>query len=109
VLGAKISRNFAHRKWILCAAGGVAFFCLPGLVAEEAGCKDTISVKLGGVGETQSHFVDGMAKAREFIWRHWTEKRCGKLFVRSVSKEGVGSDSHDEIEVLGDGNPVYIA
>jgi hypothetical protein len=85
------------------------FFCLPRFVAEESTCKDTLSVEIGGIDQTQEHYDNSSAKAREFIWRHWTERRCADLFVRAISKEGVESESHDKIELLAEGKPVFVA
>ena len=97
------------RKWILCIVGVLPLLCLSRSVAEGAGCKDTLSVRLGHTTETQADEEKSSAKAREFIWRHWTEKRCGKLLVRALSKEGVESTSHEKIQLLVGRAPVFIA
>jgi hypothetical protein len=38
-------------------------------------------------------------KARGFLWQHWSEKKCGELFLTEWSREGVRTDSHYKIPV----------
>lgn len=37
---------------------------------------------------------------REFLWNHWRDRKCAKLVLKSISKEGKETDSHFEIKLL---------
>ena len=37
------------------------------------------------------------AEARGFLWQHWSEKKCGELFLTAWSREGVRTDSRYKI------------
>ena len=76
---------------------------IPQLRAEDTPSKESLSVKIGDLRESKDHNKADMAKAREFIWRHWLERKCGDLIVTAWSKEGVRTDSRDKIQLL-DGN-----
>jgi hypothetical protein len=95
------------RKWILWIAALSHAFCVVSLFAEDTGCGDTLSVKLGDIGETHTHFVEASAEAREFIWLHWTERTCGELFLTAWSVEGVRTDSVHKVESI-PGNTVVL-
>ena len=85
----------------------LSLLCVVSLFAENTDCRDTLSVKLGGTGETQTHYVENAAKAREFIWLHWTQRTCGEVILTAWSKEGVRTDSVYKVE-LTRGNTVVL-
>jgi hypothetical protein len=76
------------------------------LAADHSDCRDILSVKVAPIDGNRVR-ADSFAKIREFIWSHWIEKKCGKLLIHAVSKEGVVSDSNDRI-ILEQGKPAFI-
>jgi hypothetical protein len=98
-------RSPKFQTWILCIALSQVLSFVS-LFADDTGC-DMLSVKLGGTGETQTHSMKSAAKAREFIWLHWTHRTCGELFITAWSKEGVRTDSVYKVE-LTRGNTVVL-
>ena len=102
----KLALNAKFQRWILRIALSQVL-CIVSLFADNTVCRNTLSVKLGGTGETQTHYVENAAKAREFIWLHWTHRTCGELFLTAWSKEGVRTDSVYKVE-LTRGNTVVL-
>lgn len=69
----------------------VQFFSSAALAGQDTDCKDTMRLEL--------HMADHgkAAKARGFLWQHWSEKKCGELFLTAWSREGVRTDSRYKI------------
>jgi hypothetical protein len=42
------------------------------------------------------------AEARGFLWQHWSEKKCGELFLTTWSREGVRTDSRYKVGLVQD-------
>jgi hypothetical protein len=63
------------------------------LAGQDTDCKDTMRVEL--------HIADRAsgkeAEARGFLWQHWSEKKCGELFLTTWSREGVRTDSRYKV------------
>jgi hypothetical protein len=76
------------------------FFQLSPIMAQENGCKDSLTVRLEGEPHSQTH-LQAWAKAREFIWSHWRQRTCADLLLTAWSREGVRTDSHYKIELVG--------
>ena len=79
------------RSVFLCVLALVQFFPSAALTGEGADCTDTMHLEL--------HMADHgkEAEARGFLWQHWSEKRCGELFLTAWSREGVRTDSRYKI------------
>lgn len=69
------------------------------LSGQENGCNDEIHVELHPSNEGRGRDLE----AREFIWEHWLEKKCGKVLLTAWSREGERTDSKYEIKASGRG------
>jgi hypothetical protein len=98
----------ARKRWarVLCTAALLQTACLAQSTADHSDCRDLLSIKISAVDRTLVP-ADSFATIREFIWSHWTEKKCGKLLIHAVSREGVVTDSNDRI-ILVEGKAVFI-
>ena len=60
--------------------------------------------KLGPLEQKPLHPNDSaLSRTREFVWRHWTGRRCGYAVVSRYSREGERSVFHFYIEPGADG------
>lgn len=85
--------------WVfLCVLALVQFFSSTALAGQDTDCKDTMRVEL--------HMADRAsgkaAEARGFLWQHWSEKKCGELFLTTWSREGVRTDSRYKVGLVQD-------
>jgi hypothetical protein len=82
----------------LCAVATVQFVPSTALAEQGTDCKDTMRLEL--------HMADRAsgkaAEARGFLWQHWSEKKCGELFLTTWSREGVKTDSRYKIGLVQD-------
>ena len=101
-------RSASLNKFRLIASVLPLIVLVAGIRAEEAICTDHLSIKIGGAGESQKHFSESLATARDFIWSHWTQRRCAVLIMTAWSIEGVRTDSHYEIQISNN-TPIYTA
>jgi hypothetical protein len=84
-------------RWLfLCVLALVQFFPSAALAGQDTDCKDTMRLEL--------HMADHgkAAEARGFLWQHWSEKKCGELFLTTWSREGVRTDSRYKIGLVQD-------
>jgi hypothetical protein len=83
--------GLGFRLVFLCVLALVQFFQSTALAGQDTDCKDTMRLEL--------HMADHgkAAEARGFLWQHWSEKRCGELFLTAWSREGVRTDSRYKI------------
>jgi hypothetical protein len=86
-------------RWVFpCVLALVQFFPSAVLAGQDTDCKDTMRVEL--------HMADRAsgkaAEARGFLWQHWSEKKCGELFLTAWSREGVRTDSRYKIGLVQD-------
>jgi hypothetical protein len=58
--------------------------------------EDSLTVKLDNL-TSMSERTAKIADMREFLWEHWHNRKCGKLMLTAVSKEG--SVSHSEYRI----------
>ena len=63
------------------------------LSGKDAVCGDTMRTELYFRDRNSAKY----AESREFLWPHWTTKKCGDLFLTTWSLEGVRTDSHYKI------------
>jgi len=75
----------------------VQFFQSTGLAGQATDCKEAMRVEL-----RQANRASGKAEARGFLWQHWSEKKCGELFLTAWSREGVRTDSHYKVSLVRD-------
>ncbi len=81
-------------RMVACLIALTPLMQIPKLLAQDADCKDTFHAELHmAQGGSAKH-----AEAREFLWRHWSDRRCGELFLKAWTREGVRTDSHYKIE-----------
>jgi hypothetical protein len=64
------------------------------LLGQEMACQDVLRTELRDISTRREKH----AEARLFLWSHWSENKCGELFLTAWSKEGVRTDSHYKIE-----------
>lgn len=81
-----------------------AILLCPDFYGQDVNHHDTLRVELR---PAEQHGVE-YAEARGFLWRHWSEKKQGDLFLTSWSREGERTDSHYEIEVNQQGVPLLV-
>lgn len=67
------------------------------LAGQDTDCKDTMRVEARGADRATAK-----AEARGFLWQHWSEKKCGILFLTGWSREGVRTDSRYKIGLVQD-------
>lgn len=67
------------------------------LVGQDTDCKDTMRVEARGADRAVAK-----AKARGFLWQHWSEKKCGELCLTGWSREGVRTDSRYKVGLVQD-------
>lgn len=85
--------------WVfLCVLALVQFFPSTALTGEETDCKDTMRVELHMADRASGKAAD----ARGFLWQHWSEKKCGELFLITWSRDGVRTDSRYKIGLAQD-------
>jgi hypothetical protein len=63
------------------------------LAGQDTDCKDTMRVELHMADRASGKEAD----ARGFLWQHWSEKKCGELFLTTWSREGIRTDSRYKI------------
>jgi hypothetical protein len=90
------SPKFARRLFVCLLAATQLFRGLT-LLGQEADCKDILRTEVAGLSEGR---IEKIAAVREFVWRHWSDHKCGELFLTTWSREGVRTDSHYKIEVI---------
>jgi hypothetical protein len=88
--------SLLHSSCLLCLLLLTPLFQGSMLLGEEADCKDLLRTEVPVLAEGR---IEKLSGAREFLWRHWTDKKCGELFLTTWSKEGVRTDSHYRIEM----------
>lgn len=88
-----------NQKWCALIAPSIRSFLIAfillltraSLDCQSPGCKDTLHAELSFLPrQPGSATVD---EARDFLWRHWSERRCGTLFLTAFSREGQRTDS----------------
>src|SRR6266496_2413583 len=82
---------------LLCVLALVQFFPSTVLAGQDTDCKDTMRVEA-----RWPHRTIAIAKARGFLWQHWSEKKCGALFLTTWSREGVRGDSRYKVDLVQD-------
>lgn len=88
------SRRISKLLWLFLAAVAIQ---TPQLSAQPLECKDVLHTEWP---ITDTSWREKVAGAREFLWRHWSDKKCAELFVTAWSREGVRTDSHYSIEAV---------
>ena len=84
--------------WVLLSLGAVEFSAGMAL-AQDTDCKHTMHMR---VEARRPHRTIAIAKARGFLWQHWSEKKCGELFLTTWTIEGVRGDSRYRISLVQD-------
>ena len=72
------------------------------MFAQTPECKDVMR----GEEHPGEWYSKGHQARREFLWKHWSAKTYGELFVVGWSREGVRSDIHFHLEPVRDGSMV---
>jgi len=86
-------------RWLfVCALAVTQLLHGPTLFGQEADCKDVLRTEVPSLAEGRTGKI---AVAREFLWNHWASRKCGDLFLTAWSREGIRTDSHYRIEVIG--------
>jgi hypothetical protein len=67
------------------------------LAGQDTDCKDATRVEAQGAKRAVAK-----AEARGFLWQHWSEKKCGVLFLTGWSREGVRTDARYEVGLVQD-------
>jgi hypothetical protein len=62
-------------------------------------CTDTLRIDFSN-RDLHSDRSAKMGRAREFLWSHWHDLKCGQLLVTGATKEGVGYESRYKVEVI---------
>lgn len=84
-------------RLFLCVLALMQFLPSTALAGQDTDCKDTMRVELH-----QANRASGKAEARGFLWQHWSQKKCGELFLTGWSREGVKTDSRYKVGLVQD-------
>jgi hypothetical protein len=80
----------------------ILIMCLLGVAkGQEAVCNDKLQLGL--------YYTDPMrsqkeVEARDFLWQHWSGKKCGELVISAASREGDPSTSRYALSLTLSGN-----
>jgi hypothetical protein len=75
----------------------VRLFPSTALAGQDTDRKDTMRVEARGADRAIAK-----AKARGFLWQHWSEKKCGVLLLTGWSREGVRTDARYKVGLVQD-------
>jgi len=79
----------------------VLMVCLPGAArGQDKVCNDTMQLKLTNLDTDRAQ---RLALARDFLWQHWADKKCGELFITAVTLEGGPTEQQYAISIAPSG------
>ena len=90
--------GFGFCRVFLCVLALVQFFPSTVLAGQDTDSKDTMRVEIHRADRASGK----EAEARGFLWQHWSQKKCGELFLTTWSREGVRTDSLYKIGLVHD-------